>query len=121
MESGEKNESANAREHHNDVEAADAPASHIEIDPVIEKRVRRKLDKHVVPLVAGLYLLAFLDRSNIGYVITGPLSELLAEHVRNARIAGTEKELHLSSSEYTWLLTMFCMSSDVCYWSGNTP
>lgn len=37
-----------------------------EIDPVIAKRVRRKLDKHVVPLLAALYLLAFLDRSNIG-------------------------------------------------------
>lgn len=36
------------------------------IDPVIAKRVRRKLDKHVVPLLAALYLLAFLDRSNIG-------------------------------------------------------
>lgn len=36
------------------------------IDPELEKRVRRKLDTHVVPLVAALYLLSFLDRSNIG-------------------------------------------------------
>lgn len=43
----------------------DAPVMR-EIDPVIEKRVRRKLDKHVVPLLSALYLLAFLDRSNIG-------------------------------------------------------
>jgi hypothetical protein len=38
-----------------------------QIDPVIEKRVRRKLDTHIVPLLSALYLLAFLDRSNIGY------------------------------------------------------
>lgn len=37
-----------------------------EIDPVVAKRVRRKLDTHVVPLLGALYLLAFLDRSNIG-------------------------------------------------------
>ncbi|EUC51362.1 hypothetical protein COCMIDRAFT_79405 [Bipolaris oryzae ATCC 44560] len=71
----------------------DAPVTG-EIDPVIAKRVRRKLDKHVVPLLAALYLLAFLDRSNIG----------------NARIAGMEEDLHLSSSEYSWLLTIFYIS-----------
>ena len=33
---------------------------------VLEKKVVRKLDWNLVPLVSGLYLLAFLDRSNIG-------------------------------------------------------
>ena len=37
-----------------------------DIDPEVEKRVVRKFDKHMVPLLATLYLLAFLDRSNIG-------------------------------------------------------
>ena len=32
----------------------------------LEKSVVRKLDWNLVPLVSGLYLLAFLDRSNIG-------------------------------------------------------
>lgn len=39
---------------------------HARIDPEMEKRVRRKLDWHIIPLVSALYLLAFLDRSNIG-------------------------------------------------------
>ncbi|KAF1942500.1 pantothenate transporter liz1 [Clathrospora elynae] len=65
-----------------------------EIDPVIEKRVRRKLDTHLIPLLSALYLLAFLDRSNIG----------------NARIAGMEEDLHLSSAQYQWLLTIFYIS-----------
>ncbi|KAL6157038.1 hypothetical protein ACJQWK_06638 [Exserohilum turcicum] len=75
-------------EAHGEIPAAE------DIDPVIEKRVRRKLDTHVVPLLSVLYLLAFLDRSNIG----------------NARIAGMEKDLHLSSDDYTWLLTIFYIS-----------
>lgn len=37
-----------------------------QIDPELERRVRRKLDWHIIPLVSTLYLLAFLDRSNIG-------------------------------------------------------
>jgi hypothetical protein len=36
------------------------------INAELEKRVRRKLDRNLVPLLAALYLLAFLDRSNIG-------------------------------------------------------
>jgi len=31
-----------------------------------EKRIRRKLDFRVVPLVTLLYLLCFLDRANVG-------------------------------------------------------
>ena len=36
-------------------------------------------------------MLAFVDRSNIG----------------NAKIAGMQKDLHLSSNGYSWLLTIF--------------
>jgi sugar phosphate permease len=68
------------------------------IDPVIEKRVRRKLDLHLIPLLSALYLLAFLDRSNIG----------------NARIAGMEDDLKLSSSDYEWLLTIFYITY-ICF------
>ena len=37
------------------------------VTPEMERRVVRKLDKRLVPLVMVLYLLAYLDRSNIGY------------------------------------------------------
>ena len=59
----EKSDTAAAEKNADDF--ADAPMTE-EIDPVIAKRVRRKLDTHVVPLLGALYLLAFLDRSNIG-------------------------------------------------------
>ena len=59
--------------------------------PELERQVVRKLDRRVPPLVSGLFLLSFLDRSNIG----------------NAKIAGMEEDLNLDSNRYTWLLTIF--------------
>ncbi|KAH0493367.1 hypothetical protein TgHK011_000040 [Trichoderma gracile] len=61
------------------------------IDRQLERRVVRKLDLNLVPLVMALYLLAFLDRSNIG----------------NARIAGMSDDLNLIGDRYDWLLTIF--------------
>lgn len=56
-----------------------------------EAAVVRKLDRKLVVFLGFLYMLSFLDRSNIG----------------NARIAGLEKDLALSSAQYDWLLTAF--------------
>ncbi|KAL7917602.1 major facilitator superfamily domain-containing protein [Trichoderma austrokoningii] len=61
------------------------------IDAELERRVVRKTDRNLVPLVMALYLLAFLDRSNIG----------------NARIAGMSQDLNLIGDRYDWLLTIF--------------
>ena len=38
-------------------------------DSVAEARVVRKLDRRVPVLLGALYLLSFLDRSNIGYAM----------------------------------------------------
>ncbi|KAJ5598014.1 hypothetical protein N7537_008098 [Penicillium hordei] len=64
------------------------------IDPELERRVVRKLDWHVPTLLGFFYLLAFLDRSNIG----------------NAKIAGMEEDLGLDGKSYAWLLTIFYIS-----------
>lgn len=61
-----------------DIEAVPAAQVADEIDPVVEKRVRRKLDTHIVPLLSALYLLAFLDRSNIGYTKSNLALEVIA-------------------------------------------
>ncbi|KAF7562376.1 hypothetical protein G7046_g1737 [Stylonectria norvegica] len=49
-----------------------------------EKKLVRKLDLHIIPLVMGLYLFSFLDRVNIG----------------NARLYGLEEDLNLSSQQF---------------------
>ncbi|KFY48769.1 hypothetical protein V495_01049 [Pseudogymnoascus sp. VKM F-4514 (FW-929)] len=59
--------------------------------PLIQKQVVRKLDWNLMPLILALYLVSFLDRSNIG----------------NAQTAGMSKALNLSDSQYQWLLTIF--------------
>lgn len=61
------------------------------IDPALEKRVLRKMDRSLVPLVTALYLVAFLDRSNIG----------------NAETAGMSEDLGFDDAQYQWLLTLF--------------
>lgn len=56
-----------------------------------DARVRRKLDWNMMPLFFVLYMLAFLDRGNIG----------------NAEVAGMGKALNLTSSQYAWFSTIF--------------
>ncbi|KAK0742409.1 major facilitator superfamily domain-containing protein [Apiosordaria backusii] len=63
----------------------------VEIDPVIERRVRRKFDRTLVVLVFLAYMLAFLDRSNIG----------------NAETAGMSADLGFDDEHFQWLLTIF--------------
>ncbi|KAJ5746294.1 hypothetical protein N7520_011476 [Penicillium odoratum] len=65
-----------------------------------EREVVRIFDKRLVPFLALLYLLAFLDRSNIG----------------NAKIAGLQEDLQLSSSQYEWLLTAFYITYILFEW-----
>ncbi|KAH8666318.1 major facilitator superfamily transporter [Xylariales sp. PMI_506] len=62
-----------------------------DIDPELERRVVRKIDRVLVPLVTALYLMSFLDRSNIG----------------NAQTAGLSASLGMSDAQYQWLLTIF--------------
>lgn len=54
------------------------------IDPVLNRRITRKFDRHVVPWLFGLWLLAFIDRSNIG----------------NANIDGLPKDLKLKGNKF---------------------
>ena len=58
------------------------------IDP---QRVLRKLDLHLIPVLATLYLLSFLDRGNIG----------------NAKIEGLVEDLDMTEPQYNWCLTVF--------------
>ncbi|RYP36432.1 hypothetical protein DL767_003395 [Monosporascus sp. MG133] len=56
-----------------------------------EKRILRKMDIRLIPMLAVLYLLSFLDRGNIG----------------NAKIEGLQEDLGMTPDEYNWCLTAF--------------
>ncbi|KAJ9110827.1 hypothetical protein QFC22_006684 [Naganishia vaughanmartiniae] len=66
----------------------------VEIDKAASDRLARKIDWHIVPIVALQYLFAFIDRANIG----------------NARLAGLEKDLKLKGFDYNVLLSIFYVS-----------
>ncbi|KAL1960132.1 hypothetical protein VTO42DRAFT_304 [Malbranchea cinnamomea] len=57
----------------------------------MERRVLRKMDLRLIPMLALLYLLAFLDRGNIG----------------NAKIEGLLEDLNMTGPQYNWCLTVF--------------
>ncbi|UNI17029.1 hypothetical protein JDV02_003408 [Purpureocillium takamizusanense] len=60
-------------------------------EPEEVKRVLRKVDWRVIPILGFLYIMCYMDRSNIG----------------NAKVAGMSKELHLTGEQYNIALTMF--------------
>lgn len=46
--------------------AVAAAGEHLPIDVLAEERLLRKVDLHVIPMLTILFLMAFLDRTNIG-------------------------------------------------------
>ncbi|OTA93843.1 hypothetical protein M434DRAFT_72315 [Hypoxylon sp. CO27-5] len=81
---------------HNEVDHIDAvitaPETTLEsFADLDEKKILRKMDIRLIPMLAILYLLSFLDRGNIG----------------NAKIEGLQEDLRMSSDEYNWCLTVF--------------
>ncbi|KAJ4290487.1 hypothetical protein N0V90_010704 [Kalmusia sp. IMI 367209] len=56
-----------------------------------EKKILRKMDLRLIPMLALLYLLSFLDRGNIG----------------NAKIEGLVEDLGMTGPQYNWCLTAF--------------
>ncbi|KAK9459518.1 major facilitator superfamily domain-containing protein [Lipomyces oligophaga] len=67
-----------------------------------EINLRSKIDRYLMPLITVLFILAFLDRSNIG----------------NARIAGLQESLDITSNQFDWLLTAFYISYISFEWVG---
>ncbi|KAK3674356.1 hypothetical protein LTR78_005825 [Recurvomyces mirabilis] len=59
-----------------------------------EQRILRKIDYRLVPVLSILYLVAFVDRSNIG----------------NAKIAGLAADLKLTGLQYNTAVTLFFVS-----------
>ncbi|KAH7883131.1 MFS general substrate transporter [Phlebopus sp. FC_14] len=69
-------------------DAIDAPPS---LTPEQEKRLWRKVDFRLMPVLSLMYLLSFMDRGNIG----------------NAKLDGLLTQLHLTGNKYNIALTMF--------------
>ncbi|KAF2446267.1 MFS general substrate transporter [Karstenula rhodostoma CBS 690.94] len=88
----EKGEESLKRVHIPEIEKTDPtwndPA---DIPAELDKRITRKLDRRLMPWLFGLWLLAFIDRSNIG----------------NAKIDGMVQDLRLDSNKFNIALAVF--------------
>lgn len=62
-----------------------------------DRRLLRKVDLNLLPWLCLLYLVSFLDRTNIG----------------NAKIAGLQKDLNLSAGEWQASLAIFFVSYSI--------
>ena len=92
----------------NDAKADPDPASASELeeltDGVNERSLLRKLDWRLLPAVGILYLLSFLDRSNVG----------------NARIEGLAVDLGMTGNQYLTGLTLYFVGY-VIFEVGRVP
>ncbi len=72
-------------------DSENAAAMPLPCDRETERRLVWKCDRHVLPAISLLYLLAFVDRVNIG----------------NARIQGLESDLGMTGNAYNVALSVF--------------
>ncbi|KAL2607437.1 hypothetical protein R1flu_026010 [Riccia fluitans] len=70
----------------NDVEKCNFSSNDVD-----ERALLRKIDLRLIPYLSLLYLLSFLDRTNIG----------------NAKIEGLVTDLKMTDQQYLWTLTIF--------------
>ncbi|PWY94962.1 MFS general substrate transporter [Aspergillus sclerotioniger CBS 115572] len=63
----------------------------------IDRALVWKLDLRLIPWLSLLYLVSFLDRTNVG----------------NAKLAGLQKDLHMTNSQYNAVLTIFFASYSI--------
>lgn len=98
MSSSDEKKNAN-REHIPDTEANNIDvATSVEISAELDKHITRKLDTRLTPWLFGMWLLAFIDRSNIG----------------NARIDGLADDLKLDANRFNIALVVFYVPY-ICY------
>ncbi|KAH8923810.1 MFS general substrate transporter [Atractiella rhizophila] len=100
--SSDKRSSFSGKEDHEELENANATTAHggqdfqyvdyhYVADSPEEQKLRLKLDLHLLPTLWIMYVINYLDRSNIG----------------NAKVGGMEKDLNLSSNDYSLALLIF--------------
>jgi len=62
-----------------------------DIDPAEAKRVLRKIDFHILPVLMMTYMLQYLDKSSINF----------------ASVFGLQKGTNLHGQDYSWLSSIF--------------
>jgi hypothetical protein len=79
-------------------------------DKEAEKRLLRKLDWHIVPILWLIFMLAFLDRTNVCLAPAGSNVMSSADsilQIGNARIQGMTEDLKMTGNDYNIALLSF--------------
>ena len=70
------------------------------VDPAAEKRLVRKVDIRLIPILFVLYLCAFIDRYVSDPHEERAQSEIFRVNIGNARIQGLEADLDMTGEDY---------------------
>ncbi|TVY71267.1 MFS transporter prlL [Lachnellula suecica] len=68
-----------------------------------EKKLVRKIDLYIMPMLWIMYIMNYVDRTNIG----------------NAKVAGMDVDLDLDSNRYAWVLSVFFFGYLICEVPSN--
>ncbi|KAH7378002.1 MFS transporter [Cadophora sp. MPI-SDFR-AT-0126] len=89
-----------SREKASDIEETTSIIGERERRQRLSQVIIRKLDIYLMPLLCVLFILSYLDRGNIG----------------NAKTAGAQTDLGLSSVQWSWVLLSFYITYTTCEW-----
>ncbi|EJD04816.1 membrane transporter [Fomitiporia mediterranea MF3/22] len=73
------------------------------IDPEEAARVRRKVDRHILPLMCVVYWVTYMDKTTLG----------------SSAVLGLKTSTHLNATQYNWLSTIFYLSYLVFQYPQN--
>ena len=77
-----------------DVAARLASTTETPLDPEVARRLKRKIDMHLMPLMCLMYLMTFADKTTLG----------------QSAVLGIIKDTHLTALGFNWLGTIFYLS-----------
>ena len=90
-------------------------------DTEAERRLVRKIDVRMLPILWIMYMFNYVDRTNIGVSVSRSRMRRCADVAQNAKSGGMEKDLHLTSSDYSLILSIFFVVSPAysSAWAGG--
>ena len=97
-------------------EDEEQPNAGVDFTQAEEKKLVRKIDLFLLPTIWLMYLLSYIDRTKYGFILLclahfqiylGLIYLRSARSIGNAKIAGLQKDLHLSSGQYSISLIVF--------------
>lgn len=81
----------------------------------IEKKLRRKIDMRIMPVLITIYLMNYIDRYTHPFLRVRQSLPLLRNNYAAARLQGLEEDLHLTGDQYqTALSILFVGYSTLC-------